>query len=240
MYKLSTFRRIIANLKSTVNHRGTDELLYAQKFNICLKNYTWIKNKAIFPGQWAAGFPLMYILCRILNSGVYRNILEFGLGESSKLTSQIIQLRPETQIDIIESNQEWIDFYRSEINSTNVIIHRKNLIQSSVNNKNINVYQNLLDGIESKKYGLILIDGPLGSPAYSRHQIVDIFEANLLEKEYVIIIDDYNRPGEKQTATILMERMKAAGLEFYSGVYSGEKETLVLASAANKYFISLQ
>lgn len=240
MYGLSTIRRIITNFKSTVNHRGIDELLYAQKFNTCLLNYTWIENKLIFPGQWAAGFPLMYLLCRILNDGVFHNILEFGLGETSKLMLQVTNLRPKTKIDIIENNQDWIEFYRLEVNSSNVAIHRKDLTQIRILNQSVNAYQDLMTGLEGRQYGLIIIDGPMGSSAYSRYQIVDVFEANMLEKEFIIIIDDYNRPGEKQTATILMQRMKVAGVEFYSGIYSGEKKVLVVASAANKYFTSLQ
>jgi hypothetical protein len=64
------------------------EIYWSQVFNSAIRNSEWLKDTAFNAGRWAIGFPVLYVLYRILDSMKPLSILEFGLGESSKMTGR--------------------------------------------------------------------------------------------------------------------------------------------------------
>jgi len=63
----------------------------------------------------------------------------------------------------------------------------------------------------------------------SRIDAVDLIPDHLAES-FVIILDDYNRQGERNTAELFRAALNDADVEFSEGVYRGSKETLLMAS----------
>ena len=57
-------------------------------FNNLLHHKDWIKDKDIIPAKGSANYSLLYILLVILDKIQPENILEFGFGQTTKLTTQ--------------------------------------------------------------------------------------------------------------------------------------------------------
>ena len=79
--------------------KKTDELNWSAIFNSAISGSSWFKKQSLYPGRWAAGYPFLYILFRVYNDIKPKRILEFGLGETSKLSYQYIEAHPESPGD---------------------------------------------------------------------------------------------------------------------------------------------
>lgn len=97
---------------------------------------------------------------------------------------------------------------------------------------NIEKYQN-------KKFDLYVIDGPWGSSKYSRYDIVNIVKGIDEKEEFIIIMDDRDRIGEKQTVNDLLAVFKQRKISVYLLTYKGEKEVAIFATSKYKHAISL-
>jgi 16S rRNA G966 N2-methylase RsmD len=216
------------------------EIYWANVFEFAIKNSEWLYKKNFNAGRWALGFPALYILYRCLNDIKPKSIIEFGLGESSKMTYQYLISHPETNLKIIEQDSEFLDFFTKQ--SFDI---KDNVILLPVENKQIKgdkktyVYANLLENISEQKYDLVLIDGPWGSDYFSRSELIDIVENDLLQKEFMIIVDDYERKGEQQTVKKALEIFSQKGIKIFTGKYAGEKTTLIICSEKYKFLCSV-
>ena len=65
-----------------------EELRKGLIFNNLLHHKDWIKDKDIIPAKGSANYSLLYILLVILDKIQPENILEFGFGQTTKLTTQ--------------------------------------------------------------------------------------------------------------------------------------------------------
>ena len=100
------------NLLNSLNilNRNINELIWANTFHDSIKGCTWIdeENFAINPGRWAVGYNYFYTVFRVLNEFKPKNILELGLGQSTRLIGQYIKTHENCNHDIIEHDAEWI------------------------------------------------------------------------------------------------------------------------------------
>ena len=110
------------------------------------------------------------------------------------------------------------------------------------NKYNVDTAYDGLQGLElthNNTYDLIIIDGPWGSPNYSRSDIIDVIKNNLLSDEFIILMDDSDRLGEQQTLVELKELLSQKAIEYSEGIYSGEKSTSIICSKKYNFLISL-
>ncbi len=221
------------------NEIWVQEIYWAQVFNFAIRDSQWLVKTNFNAGRWALGFPALYILYRVLNDVKPQSIIEFGLGESTKMTYQYIQSFPDTQLQVIEQDQEWLDFFANEIYDVKTNVKILPLGKNHIEGYETNVYLNLIENISGRKYDLVLVDGPFGSSNYSRSQLIDIIEHNLLEKDFVILLDDYNRTGEQQTATKCLDLLNKKGITYHTGIYQGAKSMFIICSEKYKYLKSL-
>ena len=222
-----------------INIKYQKELLWAQIFNDTIRDSEWLTKSSFSPGRWAAGYPMLYIIYRTLNDIKPRNILEFGLGESSKLTSQYASFHSDSKLEIIEQDPEWLNFICVNNQDLKNYVHIIPTVTGYFYYGEANIYQNLLDFLQTPKYDFIIIDGPIGTPGFSRPQIIDIVEKGMLASDFVIIMDDYNRDGEKKTIEHLLNLLTIMQIEHFTHVYSGLKESIVICSKNNRYLTSL-
>lgn len=220
-------------------HKKSDELYWGMIFNNAVTNSGWLINRSFNPGRWAAGYPMLYILFRIYNDIKPLNILEFGLGESTKLAYQYNKSFPESHLKVIEQDKTWLDYFSNQIFDIreNTIILE--IEQVMIEGAKVNQYKDLLNILKQKKFDMIVIDGPLGSPQNSRYQIVDMVLNDLIAKDFIIIMDDYNRLGEKQTIEKLKLVFNEKNITFSEGVYSGIKDTYIVCSKQFEFLTSL-
>lgn len=219
------------------------ENYWANIFNSAVKGSTWFNNVPLNVGRWAAGYPLFYVLYRILNEIKPETILELGMGESTKMIQGYKQLHnPQALCVTVEHDKDWIEIKkRNGLSPEAISVINSELEKISVNGKETLQYKELTDQLKnySGKFKLILIDGPFGSDNFSRHNIIELVKKDCLDRDFIIIMDDYNRQGEKETIEEVKNILKKRGTEFVETSYKGDKEFYILTVPENKYLMSL-
>ena len=152
------------------------------------------------------------------------------------MTTQYVKYYDETNLRIIENSQNWINsFLSGYVLPDNVIVNQVNLESFKLNNKENLKYLNLDQIVKNQEFDLIIIDGPQGwlptSPVslqeYPRSNIWDLVENNLA-KEFIIILDDYDRQGDQNTFKILEKELKKHNIEYKVFVMGGLKKQLAI------------
>ncbi|MNE79786.1 hypothetical protein D3C80_1763050 [compost metagenome] len=59
------------------------------------------------------------------------------------------------------------------------------------------------------------------------------------EHEFIILMDDYQREGEKETAKVIVDLLGEKGITHYTKKYAGNKSLLLIVSEKYKYLKSL-
>ncbi len=210
------------------------EVLYANYFHDCIKNSNWLLNQTFRPSKGAANYSFLFLLFNVLENSNVKNILELGLGQSSKVTTQYVKNKcPEAKLTIIDNNKNWIDTFAPTLDkSSNIKIELRDiekLPDKSLRYKAENFVQ------KNEKFDLVIIDGPLGmSQKTPRSNILDLIPDNLSDN-FIIILDDYERAGEKHTAKLIFKKLKALNINFNTSVTSGMKRQLLITSGECGY-----
>lgn len=221
------------------------ELMWSSLWREVSQGIDWLKDEQLmlFPGRWAIGYNTMYILARSLNAVKPHCVLELGLGNSTKIiTAYLKKMDPEhVKHIIVEHDEDWVKFYKKEnvlldISKICICPMHKHKYKSVTD---IWGYADFRTCVSGNKYNLILIDGPYGSDAkFSRIDILDVVP-EVLGDSFVIIVDDYERAGEKNMVKELENLLQKNSISYRKGIYPGEKECCVIASEGNAFLTSL-
>ena len=216
--------------------KQNQELEWAHVYHDSIRDKEWLNQLSLNIGRWAGNYAFFYLLNRTLNDYKPKRIIEFGLGESSKMISAYLENSlPDSTHTIIEHDNDWKNSFEERFTLSNrSSINILPLQEKDVNGFKTNGYQGIEDFI-TNKHDLYIIDGPWGSPQYSRYDIVNIVKDFTSQDEFIIILDDCNRPGEKQTFDILIENFAQKGIEIAFAYYEGVKSVAVLGSKKYKF-----
>jgi len=241
---LSIIRRIIGteyietNLQIINNKLNYElnEIKKAMIFNNSITDCEWLKYKNFSPGYWACDYACLYTIFRVLNDMYPKSILEFGLGQSSKLIHQYANYYNDVKAITCEHDVEWIQFIKNQMN------YKLNILQMELEeiiykNKQTLTYKECINKLSNYNGGVfdfIFVDGPYGSDNYSRSQVIQLIKNNLHDS-FCIVMDDYCRKGEKETMQEMMDILHSEKKEFLYRVYSGEKEHILLCSKNLKF-----
>lgn len=218
---------------------ATQALINAQRLKAVAENCQWLKYKSFITGRWAMDNAALYTLCRILNNMKPKNILEFGLGQSSFMIHQYANFYEDVSALTIEHDKEWITFFMNGIQK-DIHISTKQYDKEFVKYKEFETltYKNMNE-LQGEVYDFFVVDGPFGSEHYSRSQIIDFVQENLPER-FCILIDDSERNGEKETIEEVCKIFTNQKIEYYVVNYPGEKkEHTVICSNNLKFLTSL-
>ncbi|AMC10158.1 hypothetical protein Lupro_02340 [Lutibacter profundi] len=211
------------------------ELEWAHIYHDSIRGKDWLEKLPLNIGRWAGNYPFFYLLNRILTDFKPNSILEFGLGESSKFVSTYLEneLKNSNHL-IIEQDETWhqnfkLKFQLSLLSKVAICP----LYKRKVFNCDVNSYSGIED-IINQNFDLYIVDGPFGSENYSRYDIVELARDFTKNDEFIIIIDDYQRIGEKETVQELLKMLKEKGITIYWGEYSGNKSVGVLGTEKYK------
>lgn len=218
------------------------EILWAETFNNTVSGSDWLKDKSFSPGRWAVGYQYLYAVYRILNTVKPQKILELGLGQSTKLLSQYAKANKEVEHIVVEHDQEWIDFYKkeNEVAENTEILKIEREYRKYKNDDKVLAFKNFKEILQGQKFDFISIDAPLGANAkiYARIDVLEILP-ECLEEDFVIVIDDYNRKGEKNTVNEIERILKKDNISYCKGIYYGEKECMIISSEKLKFVCSM-
>lgn len=231
--------------------RKMDELLWSEVYHDTIRGSKWLSPDLAFsPGRSAIGYQLMYVIYRILDEFKPVSILELGMGQSTKMIGSYAAYDKErVRHYVVEHDKDWVEFFKNHfpLSGTTEII-RLDIEDISIeigegeekHNTNVTQYVDFANNLQNKKFDFIMIDGPYGfrSPEYARIDILDIL-TDCLKDDFVILMDDCNRLGERQTCGLISLMLEDAGIPYCCGTYSGESDAVIITSQSLKYFCTM-
>lgn len=216
------------------------ELEWAHVYHDSIRGKQWLLDLPLNIGRWAGNYSFFYVLNRILSDYKPNKILELGLGESSKFVSTYLEnYLFDSSHTIIEQDENWKNSFETsfKLSSRSKILHCS-LQEKEIKGFKTKVYKGL-DNKINENFDLYIVDGPHGSERYSRYDIVSLV-SNLDEKnQFIIIIDDTERQGEKDTVKDIKEILKMKKITYFQGDYIGNKCVSLIVSEKYKYSISM-
>ena len=221
--------------------RNVDEVIFAEIFNNMIQSSTWLKDTAFMPGRWAVGYQYLYAMYRILDEFKPQSILEMGLGQSTKLISQYAGCKSDVSHYVVENSKEWIDFYsNSNVLPVQTKIKYLPIKMETFADTEVRVYEGFEECFKNMTFDCISIDAPLGGDMkkYARIDILSIIP-KCLAKQFVIVVDDYNREQEKNMVKLLEEKLHKSNIQYKKGIYSGSKDVLIITSIDNAYLCTM-
>lgn len=211
------------------------EILNAHRFSDTIKDSEWLKIQSFSAGGAALDYGALYTMYRILDSIHPKNILEFGLGQSSKMIYQYVNHYNDAYAITYEHDEEWISFFKGIVKDQYPVnIYKTDLQETIYNGYKTLSYKDNCKELLDKKFDFIFVDGPFGSEHYSRAQILHLIP-NCLDKSFCIMIDDVGRLGEQETITEIERILKDNNIEFYQRTYWSSKEHSVFCSKNNRF-----
>jgi len=213
------------NEKLDLLERQNVELLYANIFRDSIQDSEWVNNKSFSPFQAAANYSLLYKLFKIYDVFKPKAVLEFGLGQSTRLSAQYAANNSEVSVLAVDDNKEWIKIYESQLTRAgNLKIQHLpvgDLRLDSITSKDAE-YMGLGKVIGNKKFNLIIVDGPVGHlKQYSRTNVVHLIDN--LAKDWIVIFDDAERDGEKNTIELFKKQLDESKREYRNFEFSALK-----------------
>ncbi len=240
---------MIKRIKSTIknclklqklSYLQVKEIEWAHIYHDSIRGNKPLEDLSLNIGRWAGNYTFFYILNRILKDYRPKSILEFGLGESSKFISIVLDnYLLECNHTIVEHDKNWQKLFLNQFKlSDRSEIKILKLLEKEIKGYKSNGYENI-DSIIKQKFDLYIIDGPFGSEHYSRYDIVNIAKGFSKKDEFIIIMDDYDRIGESETVNVLLDLFNKNNIKIYKKAYVGNKSVCVIATDRYRYITSL-
>lgn len=216
------------------------ELEWAHIYHDSIRGKKFLEELGLNVGRWAGNYSFFYILHRVLSDYKPQSILELGLGESTKMISSYLSNELEGgRHVVVEQDEKWIEAFSSrfKLPSQSKIVHCP-LKSHQIKGYSSIAYSGFFEAI-NEDFDLYLVDGPFGSDRYSRYDVVQLVEKFSLGKEFILIIDDTHRTGERDTVNEILKILKNIGIRFYVGEYVGNKQNTLIASEKYRFATSL-
>ncbi|MBC7482381.1 MAG: hypothetical protein H7337_10905 [Rhizobacter sp.] len=188
-------------------------------------------DEPFYPVGAAAGYSLMYLLVRALSELPIKDVLELGSGQTTILIDRLRGMEG-----------THVTYEQSELWAASVSRRapRCQLIHSPlVERSSKGVTHRGFEQLIPTDFDLLLVDGPNGTDHASRYDCVQLVEANR-KSEFIIIVDDADRPGERETLQSLADVLRRRGIDFKLNYVSGRTTQAVITTpgmrAASYFF----
>lgn len=238
---ISRLKKIIAENKFRQEEQllQLQELEWANIYHDSIRGKKWLEELPLNIGRWAGNYSFFYILNRILYDYKPNRILELGLGESSKFISTYLEnYLINSEHIIVEQSEEWIKEFQMKFtlkNKSKILLCP--LIEREIDGYKSNFYDGFIDNVKGK-FDLYIIDGPFGSTRYSRYDVVSKVSEFESDDEFIILIDDTQRKGEKDTLATILKILKDKNIEIFTTDYIGNKTNSIIATKKYKFAVS--
>ena len=215
---------------------------WAHIFNNTIFGSSWLRDPSFSPGRWAVGYQFLYVMYRVLNEVRPESILELGLGQTTKMISQYVAKHTKVKHWVVEHDQNWIDFFSRNypIPDRTSIVKLPWDFKPFKEAESVRCYKDFADVFKNRKFDFISVDGPFGGDMkmYARVDILSIIP-KALSSDFVIMIDDTERPGEIHMIAELENKLQSAGIQYAKGTYQGEKKLTVICSMSLSFVKSM-
>jgi hypothetical protein len=202
------------------------------QFNLQRTGY----DSLLFPGGYAANATLLLELFRMLELTRPDAILECGCGESTGLFAHYARRNPGSTVVTLEDQPDWSAMvekrFRHPENSANFqIITAPLLAIRDADGMERRWYKSASvdSALKSRRFNLILVDGPSGRSGAGRSGILSYFP-RLLDEQFALFFDDAGSSLYSSDIAALTEAFHAFGRPFVRKDIVGEKRMAVFAS----------
>jgi hypothetical protein len=167
------------------------------------------------------------------------NILEFGLGQSSKMIHQYAEFYKNVHAVTCEHDQTWMNFFMNHMEG-DYKINKKllELQEIEYNNQKTLSYKDIENEFKDQRFDLIVVDAPYGADRYSRSQIITLLPL-CLQNTFCILFDDSNRFGESESVKEILSILKLNNIPICHTNYFGMKEHTLICSENLKFLTSM-
>lgn len=227
--------------KITLLGRIEEENTWSNVFHDVIKDSIWLQNKAFAPGRWAAGYQMLYVMYRILDSVKPKKVLELGLGQTTRMISQYSGYY-HAEHQVVEHDPKWIEFFATtyEVPDNVKFVNLDTIVDNYLDDETVIMYQGFEEQFKGQKFDFICIDAPLGGKAikYARVDILKILP-ECLESDFVLLLDDTERTGETNTIKLLQNTFEENGIEYVMKRYDGRKSSTIFTTKKYSFLTSL-
>jgi hypothetical protein len=231
---IGKIRRLVRRLFSELEaiDRGVKENEWANVFHDAVKTSSLARDIPLSIGRWAANYSFLYALYRICSILRTESVLELGLGESSKLVHSVLtETNASGRHLVLEHDDNWRRTFLAEfphLPADQVLV--LSMVTDFFRDEPYNSYSQLTARVDVDAFTVFVVDGPIGTPRHSRHDIVTIAGTFTSQREFIILMDDTQRRGEQETALTLLSTLESCGCRPLRRTLRGRKDQLLLCS----------
>jgi hypothetical protein len=192
----------------------------------------WLASAPVSSPEGSASFSLLYVLLSVLRSGDFPSILEIGVGHTTQLIASYT-LAVETRRSVhLEHDATWLS--ETLPASPRVTALHSPLGSTSIGSRSIDWYQ---CEPPAERFSLVLVDGPPAASRSTRHNrrgVANWLPA-ILADEFVLVIDDATRVGERQLVLDVERSLAAAGITYLRAEFTGATSQILFATPGYRF-----
>lgn len=214
------------------------EVIWGMNFDNAIKECSWCKRKDFAPTGMAVGYYYLYILFKALDSGHFASFLDIGMGQTTKLFSQYVRYDMKTNLTVVESDSEWVDFFKGNIEPEYMNLVLLDCEYSDFEKeKGVRTYKSFRERLSKSKFDIISIDGPYGGDMdeWSRVDVLSLLP-DCLAESWIILVDDISRKGEKNTFNRILKLLEENEIRHTYAVHHGSNSFGVITSEDNRFY----
>jgi hypothetical protein len=171
------------------------ELAYIDVLRQLTAHHTWLRFPS-FPVGGAASHTFLAILARALIECRFRSVLELGAGETSRVLSAWAT-ETGARVWTIESDIGWVEECQRRASTANHEIVYAPLREDESGHIWYD-FAKIRSHLGQDRAELIIVDGPIGTPSWSRAGIIGRF-SEVRADDWVVLWDDLHREGDLQS-----------------------------------------
>lgn len=213
-----------AKLNDVLAHLQLQDNLHAYRVDV----------RDFFVGNAAANSSFHLFIVKCLTLVRPKAVLELGSGQTTKLIGAFAAKAPDMKVATVEHDAGWVDVLSPYLHDTVEYRHSPlawtelDLTREGLGRVRTEWYSGVED-LMTRKYELIIVDGPNGVPELSRSGILAHLPAVLSER-WILVFDDAERAGEIGTVAAAEKRLQVAGTRYVRFEINGTKRQIVLSS----------
>lgn len=204
VYRLNRWRWATGTLPAS-------ELFYLQLFDSAVAR-SGIAVPPLYPVGSAANAGLLYAVFRLAEDFPGLDWLELGAGQSTILIDALVKAGRIGTALTLEHDAGWATRIGARVGHE---VRTAPLRRTEVQGVTAETY----DFTPARRYDVVVIDGPIGTPRRSRWGALQIVESALAD-EFAALFDDAERPGERETIARFLTMRPAAGHVFIHAMKS--------------------
>lgn len=198
------------------------EVIYRDLF---LRELTALgETDRFYPTGGAANYSLLYLILRLAIDFRPASVLDIGAGQSTLLWAMLMRLGLVGAVTTLENDAAWAERIGAQVEHELIVTP---LRQTSVAGRSCMTYDWEV-ATTNRRFDVVVCDGPRGSPRHSRRGILAMLRD--VPSDFALIMDDAERPGERDTVSAIHDKLRDNGVDYAVGVIRAAKTQAVFAT----------